>query len=66
MDPLLKYEHPLTQRRDPAGGFATTSYRQLPGPSLRQLAELLAQHLGQVHVIGFLEAVTFNVAYRQR
>ncbi len=63
LDPLLKYERPHVQRRDPGGGWgdaATTIAR--PGPTLKDLAGVLSEHLGVANLAPFLRAVSFNVA----
>ncbi len=63
LDPWLKYEAPHVRRVVPAGGFAEArAITVTPGPSLRVMADVLARHMGRVHVLSFLEAVTFNVA----
>ncbi len=62
LDPLLKYEQPLVERRAPAGGFAdAAAVVARPGPSLADMATLLAEHLGRANLLPFIEAVTFNV-----
>ena len=63
LDPWLKYEAPHYQRTVPAGGYADArAVTATPGPTLRQLAAVLAEHMGVANVVPFLEAVTFNVA----
>jgi serine/threonine-protein kinase HipA len=63
LDPLLKYEHPHVERLASAGGFAdAAAFISRPGPTLRQLAALLSDHLGRARLTPFLAAVTFNVA----
>jgi serine/threonine-protein kinase HipA len=63
LDPLLKYERPHAQRRDPGGGWAeTAAVVARRGPTLRQLAGVLEAHLGAVNLGPFLQAVAFNVA----
>ena len=62
-DPALKYEQPGVERRSPIGGFAdVAAFVSRPGPTLRDLAALLAAHLGRANLGPFLAAVTFNVA----
>jgi serine/threonine-protein kinase HipA len=61
LDPLLKYERPLAERRDPGGGWDQTALVARAGPTLRMLAAVLAEHLGAAHLGAFLDAVAFNI-----
>jgi len=63
LDPLLKYEQALVERRAPAGGFADAAgVVSRPGPSLADMAALLTEHLGRANLLSFVQAVTLNVA----
>lgn len=63
LDPWLRYEAPHYQRTVPAGGFVdANAVTATPGPTLRQLATVLTEHMGIANVIPFLEAVAYNVA----
>jgi serine/threonine-protein kinase HipA len=61
LDPLLKYEQALVQRRQPAGGFAdAAAVVARPGPTLAEMAALLSDHIGVANLLPFVESVTFN------
>lgn len=61
-DPLLKYERPMAERTAPGGGFELGPvFSQRGGPSLADLAAVLARHIGIARLGSFLEAVAFNL-----
>ncbi|HVM40148.1 MAG TPA: HipA domain-containing protein [Acidimicrobiia bacterium] len=63
VDPLLKYEKPHAERHSPGGAWgAVAAAVARPGPTLRDLAGVLAEHVGRAKIAPFLQAVTFNVA----
>lgn len=63
VDPLLKYERAQVQRIAQAGGFTDPAgVVARGGPSLTDLAAVLADHLGRARLGPFLDAVAFNVA----
>ncbi len=62
LDPLLKYERPMMQRVVPAGGFAdAAAILSRNGPTLSDMAGVLARHMGLANLGAFLKAVAFNM-----